>query len=265
MASVTCTRSDLFPNGTVIKAYPRVSFHPSQQGAPSGASVAEATMTAGTCEFAGLTAGQEYTLYAEVGGKDAVLAVQAPASTAIIASTGLPEPGLQALLAESFDPVLASTNFQLAVAGTLYKTRIPVKEQVKVSNILLFTTTAGATLTAAQCFAGLFAEGTRKLLGKATAAEYIAKMEAAAGLQTIPLEAPVVLGPGYVDLGQFYNGTTAPKLATAVAQTAALINAGSAGKGLRFSTADVGLTVALPATMAEAQAAVAAPIWVGLS
>ncbi|HEY4451031.1 MAG TPA: hypothetical protein VGN13_05505 [Solirubrobacteraceae bacterium] len=266
MASVTCTRSDVFPNGTVIKAYPRVGFHSAQQGAPSAASVAEATMSSGTCTFEGLGAGQEYTLYAEVGGKDATLAVQAPANTAVVAATGLPEPSLQKLLGYSFDPAVASGTFQLGVAGTLYLARIPLKEQVKISNILLWLATKGATLTAAQCFAGLFAEGTRQKVAQASAAETIAKFEGTnASLVSIPLEAAVVAGPGYITFGTFYNGTTAPTLAASPASAAALVNAGVSTTGSRFATGDTGLTTALPSPVTASMVAAASPIWVGLS
>jgi hypothetical protein len=270
MAAVTCTRTDLFPNGTVVKAYPRAAFHSAGEALPTASSVAEATMTSGTCTLEGLTAGQEYTLAGEVGGFVRVLGVQAPASTAVVAATGLPEPSLQSLIAASFDPVYASGTYKLATAGVLYKARVPVKSESKLSNILLWLATKGATLTASQCFAGVFAEGTRSLLAQVTAAETIAKMEGANGsLQTLPLEKPVVVGPGYVDVGVFYNGTTAPTFGAGAAQgvtgAAALINAGSSGKGLRFAEANTGLTTALPNPMSETQTAVAAPIWVGLS
>lgn len=270
MASVTCTRTDLFPNGTVVKAYPRASLHVGGEQLPTALSVGEATMTSGTLTIEGLTAGAEYTLAAEVSSKIQQLGVQAPPSTAIVAATGLPEPALQALLAASFDPVYASGSFLLTTAGTLYKTRVPIKAESKLSNILLWLTTKGATLTALQCFAGVFAEGTRKLLGQVTAAETIAKLEGTNGtLQTLPLEKAVVVGAGYVDVGVFYNGTTAPTFgagaAQSVASAAALINAGSSGKGLRFSSADASLTTALPAAMSETQTATASPIWVGLS
>lgn len=271
MASITCTRSDVFPNTTVVKAYPRVGFHSGQEGVPAGVVQGEATMTSGTLTIEGLVAGQEYTLAAEVAGKWAYLGVQAPESTAVIASTGATEPSLDSLLAWSADPVNASGSFILTTAGTLYKVRIPLKENFKFTNVLLWLVTKGATLTANQCFMGLFAEGTRKLLGKVSAAETIAKWEAANGtLLTVPLEVPVSnVGPGYVDLGMFFNGTTAPTFAAAPAQSvtnaANLVNAGSSGKGLRFASADTGLTTALPATMSETQAAVAAPVWVGLS
>jgi hypothetical protein len=266
MAAVTCTRTDVFPNGTVIKAYNRTAAHFNQQGAPSGLSVAEATMTTGTCEFTGLLAGLEYTLYAEVGGKDAYLAVQAPASSAIVAATGLPEPALQKLLGYSFDPVVASGTFKLPTAGLLNLVRIALKEQVKISNILLFLNTKGATLTAAQNLAGLFAEGTRKLIAEVAAATVLAEWEAANGtLITLPLATPVVAGPGYVTFGCSYNGTTAPTFASAPVATAGLINAGVSGKNSRFATGNAGLTNALPNPVEEAELAAANPIWVGLT
>lgn len=265
MANVTVNRTDLFPNGTLIKAYTQNSYHPGQEGGPTSKSVAEATMTAGVAELTGLTAGQTYTVYALVGGKDTALLVQAPASTAIVAATGLPEPSLQGLLAASFDPALASGTFQLTPAGTLHVVRIPIKEEIKIQNLLLYLTTKGATLTALQCFAAIFGEA-RQLLGKATPAETIAKMEGANGsLQTIPLEAPVVVGPGNILAGLFYNGTTAPTFSAGPVATAALINAGASGTKSRFATGDTGLTTAPPATVTAAMAAAANPIWVGVN
>jgi len=266
MAAVTCTRTDIFPNGTVIKCYDRKGFTPFQEGAPHGPVVTEATMTSGTCEFTGLTAGLEYELYALVASKDAVLAVQAPASTAIVAATGSPEPALDNLKAWSFDSAMASGTTILTPAGTLIVVKIPLKEQVKISNVLQYLTTKGATLTAAQCFMGLFQEGTRKLIAEATAAETIAKWEGAnSSLQTIPLVTPVVAGPGYVSAGMYYNGTTAPTFSSAPVSTAALINAGVTGKESRFATGNTGLTTALPATIQEAMTAAAFPLWVGLT
>lgn len=265
MANVTITRSDIFPNGTLIKVYPRNALHLSQQGAPSGKSVAEGTMTSGTVTIEGLSAGQEYTAYAEVGGQDALLAIQAPASAAIVASTGQPEPENQGLLGWSFDPVVASSNVQLATDGTLVCVRVPLKEQVTIKNILLDLTTAGVTLTAAQNLCGIFAEGTRKLLGEVLPATLITALEGAAGLITLPLVAPVVAGPGFVTVGLVKRGTTGPKLASAPLATAGVINAGVTGKASRFATGNTGLTNALPNPIEEAMVAAANPIWVGLS
>lgn len=266
MASVIVSRSDLFPDTTVIKAYSQVSFHPGQGGAPSGSKVAEATMSSGTATLEGLTAGRTYTVYAEVGGKDAYCLVQAPAaSTAEPAQT--PVTTMKGLLGESFDSALSAVanKFKLTTAGTLYKARIPVRTEAKVSNILLYIVKEGATLTAAENFIGLFAEGTRKLVANATAAETIAAFEHAPGLVTVPLVTPVVVGPGYVDLGVYYKGTTAPELLSSPAATAALINASQTNANTRASSADTALTTALPSTMSSTQTALTALLWAGLT
>lgn len=73
MANFKTERVDIFPNGTTIKVYLRSAFHLGQPGAPTGAVVAEATMTSGKAEFTGLEPGKQYVGYALVGGQDAYL------------------------------------------------------------------------------------------------------------------------------------------------------------------------------------------------
>jgi hypothetical protein len=266
MASVTCTRSDVFPNGTVVKAYPRSAFHTGQATLPSGSSVAEGTMTSGTVEISGLTAGVEYTLAAEVSGEVRVLGVQAPPATAIVAATGVPEPSLQKLLAASFDPLVMSGTYQLTPAGTLQIARLPIKEQLKITNLLFWLATKGATLTASQNLVGLFAEGTRKLLAQVTPATVVTEMEGTNGsLLTLPLESPVVVGPGSVLVGLTHNGTTAPTLGAGPVATAAKLNAGAATTNSRFATGDTGITTALPNPITASMVAAACPIWVGVT
>jgi hypothetical protein len=278
MANLLVSRSDLFPSGTVVKAYLRRSFHLSQTGgfgsgttgAPSGPVEGSGTMAGSppTVEIEGLVAGGEYTLAAEVAGAWVYLAAQVPAAVAVPGITGLPEPSLQGLLAWAYDPwAIGANSFKLTTAGTLYVARVPIKEAMRVTNILLYTTVAGGTLTAAQNFIGLFAGGTRALAAKVSAAETIVKWEAAQGLLTIPLEAPVNVPGGSVEIGMFYNGTTAPTLAAGPATPAALANAGETAtpKNARFSTGDTALTTALPNPITETQTVDAAPIWVGLS
>lgn len=265
MANYVVNRVDLFPNGTVVKAFLREQWHQPQLGQPAGLEVGNATMTAGVAEITGLIAGREYIAYALVGGEDRTLAFQAPEPATLAAQTGAPEPQLQGLVGYDFDPALASGTFQLTPAGTLFVQRIPIKESCKISNILLWLATKGATLTAGQNFVGLLQEGTRKLLSASTAAEALAAFQGANGsLLTIPLVTPQFVGPGYVSAALFYNGTTAPTFGAAPASAAALINAGAAATASRFATADTGLTTAIPAT-AAALAAAAAPIWVGLN
>jgi hypothetical protein len=271
MASVICTRVDLFPNATAVKCYTRNAAGPAaQEGLPHEKAITEATMTSGTCTFEGLIAGAEYTLAAEVSSKVVTLSVQAPASTANVAQNGSTEPAMQKLLAWTFDPIAASGTFGLTTAGTLYVVRLPVKESIKVSNILLFLTTKGATLTALENFIGLFAEGTRNLIANATAAETITKWEGTNNtLLTIPLVTPAVVGPGNVLVGMYYKGTTKPTFAAAVAQADTeaqlLMNAGVTGNNSRFATGDAGLTTALPNPITSPMVAANCPIWAALT
>lgn len=271
MASITVTRADLFPSGTVVKVFPKAGFHvgTQQTGKPSGVELGSATMggTPPEATVEGLNANTEYMVYAEVSGVDKYLLQGTEPAVAVAAPTGLAEPSLQGLLAQTFDPALTAVanKLKLATAGTLYKARIPVREQIKVSNILLYVVKEAATLTALENFLGLFAEGTRKLVANATAAETIAAFEHAPGVVTVPLEAPVVLGPGFVDFGAYFKGTTAPELLTSPAATSAIINTSLTNAKLRASSADTGLTTALPNPMSATQTALASLLWVGLS
>jgi hypothetical protein len=157
--------------------------------------------------------------------------------------------------------------FKLTTGGTLYLARMPIVEPLRITNLLFWLVTKGATLTAAECFIGLFAGGTRKLLGKVSAAETIAQMEGTNGsLATCPLEASVPNIPaGSVEVGIFCNGTTMPTLGAGPATPAGLLNAGEAStaKNDRFSTGETGLTTALPTEVTASQTADAAPIFVG--
>jgi hypothetical protein len=262
MANYTVENVEQFPNTTVIKAYPRTAFHLAQTGVPTGTSVAEATMTSGKAELTGLTAGQEYTAYAEVESKDRYLAFQAPA-VRIAPSTGIPEAQGQKLLGWTFDPIMASGTKTIATSGVLNFARVPIKEECKVSNILMLMTTKGVTLTAGQCFAGLFQEGTRKLLAttanQATAWVASAPAEVKMALTTTPN-----IGPGYVTVGFYFVGTTGPTFACAPTTVEAAPNLGVETTGSRFGTGDTGLTTALPASITASEVAAANPWFVAL-
>lgn len=69
---ITLNNPGIFPASTVVKAYPRANWTAGQlppSGAPKGASVAEATVSAaGAIVLTGLTEGASYFAAAEVGG-----------------------------------------------------------------------------------------------------------------------------------------------------------------------------------------------------
>jgi hypothetical protein len=265
MAAHKIERVDLFPNTTVVKAYARSALHIGQVGAPSGAVEAEATMTSGVAEVTGLVAGSEYVAYASVSGKDVYLEFQVEATPAgTVAAASAPYPGEHKLLGFSFDPVMASGTKILETAGTLHVAKVLVPEACKISNIHMWMTTAGGTLTALENGLGLFAEGTRKLLSKAAIAGLITQWEGATGEVKTALEEPQNVPAGYVLVGAYFKGTTAPTFATGPS-TIGAVNLGVKETGSRFATGDTGLTTALPNPITASMVASSQPFLVGVS
>lgn len=81
--AVTVNRSDRFPVGTVVKAYPAAARQ--FGGRPAGPSAEEHTVAAdGSCgPFTLLTADQPYVLFAEVSGGSRYLGVSDSTFTAL--------------------------------------------------------------------------------------------------------------------------------------------------------------------------------------
>jgi len=264
VATFTLEKPDVFPNTTVVKVYPRSSYHPQAQvGAPVGAKVTEATMTSGKAEFTGLTAGASYVAYAEVGGTDTYLTFTVNPAAAASSSSSFARPEANGLLAWTFDPVVASGTAILAGAGTLHVIKIPVLEATRISNIHMWMTTKGATLTASENGLGLF-DQTRKLIGKAAIASTITAWEGSTGEVKLALEEAVNVSSGSLYVGAYYKGTTAPTFAAAPS-TIGVVNANVKESGSRFFTGDTSLTTALPSTITASGTAVSKPIWCGLS
>lgn len=67
MAGITLTASQQFPEATVVNVFPRAAKNPG--GAPVGASIANATVTAGVLAFTGLVLNTAYTAYALVSSQ----------------------------------------------------------------------------------------------------------------------------------------------------------------------------------------------------
>lgn len=258
MASFVVERVDLFPNTTVVKAYPGSTHHVAQTGAPAGASVTEATMTSGKAELTGLTAGTRYTVYASVSGEDRYLDIAAEGSATSAVNSSLQ---LNKLLAWTFDPVIASGTKIIATAGTVNFAKLFVPEACRVTNIVMEVTTGNGTPTAAQNFAGLFAEGSRKLLS-ATADQGTAWEST--GVKTMALSEPQNIGQGNCYVAFFSNGTTQPTFRVAASSVAVTLNVGVSGTGIRFGTADTGRTTTLPAEIGSSTAG-AIPWFVALT
>lgn len=161
------------------------------------------------------------------------------------------------LISWAFDPAHATGTYTLATAGTLYTVDIKVGSASTISNIVYAVTTAGGTLTASQCFVGVYQNGV--LLGTSAATS---TAWASTGLKTTALTNPVAVQEGIVTVAFFFNGTTGPTLASGSA--AAVVNAGIAATASRFATAATGNTTALPAALGTKAALVQSP-WVALS
>jgi len=119
-------------------------------------------------------------------------------------------------------------------------------------------TTAGSTLTASQCLAGLYQSGT--LLG--TTADQSTPWSST-GYKTMAISGgavAVVAGDVYVAF--FANGTTLPTLLRGFNNTA--VNGSLASPNLRFATADSGRTTSFPASMGS-QSATALTYWAAVS
>lgn len=200
----------------------------------------------------------------QVNGKASVgstvpIASSATAPTAGVATTAARsdhahprydyQPADNNLLAWAYDPILVTTGTIFAAAGTLYMIKIHSPSAISATNIFLYLQTSGATLTASQCYAGIYQNGN--LLG--TSADLSGSVSpgfaSAAGLKTIP----IVAGPIAVAAGDFYiafyaNGTTLPTLGRA-GSFPTLNNVGLTAGSYRTASANTGLTTALPGTM----------------
>lgn len=165
---------------------------------------------------------------------------------------GDPVAAQQNMIAWNGDPAGASQEFQLTTGGTVHLAKVWVPAPTKITNVVVTVSTAGATLTAGQNLMGLFSTNliTATLLsatGDQTAAF------GAAGHVIAPLTTPQSVAAGFVYVGVFYNGTTAPKLATFSGLTPG--NVGMSNVGLALATArhqksgSTGNTTTMPASI----------------
>lgn len=177
------------------------------------------------------------------------------------AAPAVPQPTDHALAGWTFDPADVQAGTILPTAGRLELARVRASGPL-VTNILLAVTVAGATLTAGRNLIGLFTDAGALL---ATSVDQATNWQST-GLRTCALTAPQAVTPGaFYRVGLFATGSTLPTLARgSVAVSGAALNPGMAAPTLRYSTADTGLTTALPASLG-AQTAAATAWWLGLS
>lgn len=163
-------------------------------------------------------------------------------------------------LAWNYDCHLAQNASILTAAGTVWCARIRFSAITSVTNLHVNLSTAGATLTANQCIAGIYQSGALV----ASTADQSASWAGSTGIKTMALSGgPFTLQPGDALIAFYANGSTLPTFARTVL-AAGLANGLSTGSSSRFATADTGRTTSLPATLGT-MTATSAAYWVAVS
>lgn len=164
-------------------------------------------------------------------------------------------------LAWNYDPAFMSTG-QVLTTGVVYLVRINVRSPMTVTNVDLFLSTAGLSLTANESFAGLYnSSGT--LIG-ATADQSTAWTSGSAVMKTMALVGgPYALSTGYYWVGIVSNGGTPPTLGRWSSFALGSSNAGLAAAGYRWATNGTG--TALANITPSANTSYQQQIWAGLS
>lgn len=217
----------------------------------------------GNHRFDGLTVVGDLLL-ANAAGQSVALGVDAASSmlanaTALVSAGGTYRPSDHGFKAWAYDPVIAVNSTIMASAGLVYAVRLKIPTAMSITNCHLFLNTAGSTLTAGQCFIGLYQNGA--LVGASTDR---ATAWQSSGLTTDALSGgPFTVAAGDVQVCFFANGSTLPTPARSTG-TAGLHNANLADAVARFATADSGRTTSLPATLA-ATTAVNLSYWCAVS
>lgn len=151
-------------------------------------------------------------------------------------------PADHGLITWPYDPSAAPNPTTLPASGTVYVIKVHVPHATSVTNIVTQIYTAGSGLTAGECFAGIYQNGT--LIG-ATADQSTAW--ASAGVKTMAITGgPVSLAAGDAYIAFLFNGTTGPALP--VGNGNSLVNVGLASTAVRYGQANTAVTT-LPSTL----------------
>ncbi|MEV5607022.1 hypothetical protein [Streptomyces sp. NPDC052225] len=176
---------------------------------------------------------------------------------------GLVLPSDQGLLAWTFDPC-NTIDVSVLAPGTVYMAALRVRERTTLSNIHLYLSTAGAGLTAGQCFAGIYnTAGTRIAVTADQATAW-----ASSGAKTMALTAPVEVYPGTYYVAVVCNGTTGITVSRG-SGNAGQVNMGLTAANARYTSGGTGWTAqtSLPAsgTLANRTASSIIAFWAALS
>lgn len=164
------------------------------------------------------------------------------------------------LLSWAYDPAFSSTG-QLTVSGTLYLAKVPVRALEPITKVWWNASTAGASATAGQNFAGVYDSSGNRIGSVGVDAQ----VTSANTPVSVTLSSPYTpTQPGFVWVALLFNATTPPTLLRTNGSTTATNNAGLSASAYRFATNGTGLT-ALPSTVTPGSNALGPSIWAGVS
>jgi hypothetical protein len=144
----------------------------------------------------------------------------------------------------AYDPAPAGTN-TVFTGGVIQLVRVPIRASRSITNIILSVGTAGATLTAGSCWAGLY-DSSGNRLGQ-TADQ--ATAWTTTGTKTMAITGgPLTLAEGMYWIAFVATGTTIPAMLRASGVGGASINVGLSAANTRFGTFGTAQTT-LPATI----------------
>ena len=144
----------------------------------------------------------------------------------------------------AYDPAPAGTN-SVFTGGVIQLVRVPIRASRSITNIVLSIGTAGATLTAGSCWAGLY-DSSGNRLGQ-TADQ--ATAWTSTGTKTMAITGgPLTLAEGLYWIAFVATGTTIPAFLRASGVGGASINAGLSAANTRFGTYGTSQTT-LPSTI----------------
>jgi hypothetical protein len=180
-----------------------------------------------------------------------------------ITPSQIPRPPDQNLIAWTYDPP-AATASSAPTSGTVQLLRVILPQAQTVTNVLVEVAVAGATLTSAENFAGLYSAAG--VLLSATADQSSNWLNT--GLQTMPLTTVQTgLAAGIYYIGLVSNGVTTPAFARGggLAGESTMINAGLTAATARFATGPATQST-LPGTITMSSNGFApVPYWAALS
>jgi hypothetical protein len=178
---------------------------------------------------------------------------------------GVWPPSAYGLISQNYDIMQASASLVMGTAGTMYLYRLWIPGPCTITNALIFVTAVGVTLTSGNNRAALFDSAGNLYSGSITADQSVAWVST--GLKEMALGTPVVISAStFVDVGWWWNGSTAPTLArTASGVSSVQNNIKLTGNDMRIAqSSQTGLTSTAPSTTGT-KTAYAQTFWAAVS